>query len=191
MLFFSIRNQILIIVTLVIFENMAQSQGTSYLGISLVRKKLEKIPDTVFNKISLKYLDLGGGWVQLPSDGSKPEISDANHIKNIPEKICNLQFLEVLDLSFNDVKDLPSRFSELKNLKSLYLSYNDNFNIIKNLPVLKRLKKLTHLNLIGILEVSYNKEKIRKELSHIPKLWLELSDVPKVNNQEFKYKDSF
>ncbi|MBG1245009.1 COR domain-containing protein [Nostoc sp. NZL] len=93
---------------------------------------LEKIREAKEKK--LKELNLGN----YLGTNSKEKLT------KIPAEVFDLEWLEVLNLSYNSIKTLPEAIARLQQLTSLYLSHNS----IKTLPeATARLQQLTSLDL--------------------------------------------
>jgi len=75
--------------------------------ISLRKKDLERLPDSLSKHSELRKLDLS-----------------KNKLKVVPEQIRSLQKLEEIDLSKNEIERLPLWLGELPHLKVLKLSHN-------------------------------------------------------------------
>lgn len=100
-------------------------------AINLKAKKLEKIPDEVFENEQLRVLILQKNSItEIPSDIGKLlnlEYLDleTNLLKNLPTEIGLLKNLYFLDLENNFLTNLPETITQLKNLKILNLYGND------------------------------------------------------------------
>lgn len=130
-------------------------------GLNLVMKELDLLPDSIGNLSNLRFLTLK--W---------------NKLESLPETFGNLKELEEFDLNgdwstnddkplFNEVSELPNSFCELRNLKIFKCEANglrslpDNFGQLTSLTEVNfyqnrlsripesigELSNLTHLNL--------------------------------------------
>ncbi|MEH2244995.1 COR domain-containing protein [Nostoc sp.] len=110
---------------------------------------LEKIREA--KKKRLKELDLSNGWglTEIPTEVFELEWLEIlnlsyNQLTTLPEAIARLQQLTSLNLSRNQLTRLPEVFARLQNLCTVYLSNNQ----ITTLPeVLTHLQNLTQLYL--------------------------------------------
>src|SRR5687768_7159205 len=83
---------------------------------------LTAIPDSVFNKTNLVYLDLGSSSVTFYPPLSGLEDTNSNYISEVPSQIGKLVHLETLILNSNKLTSLPNSITDLTNLKVLDLS---------------------------------------------------------------------
>ncbi|MEH2404990.1 COR domain-containing protein [Nostoc sp.] len=96
------------------------------------RRFLEKIREAKEKR--LKELDLSNNWDTL----------DKRKLTQIPAEVFELEWLEVLNLSFNQLTTLPKAIARLQQLTSLDLSFNQ----LTTLPeAITRLQQLTSLDL--------------------------------------------
>lgn len=65
------------------------------------------------------------------------------HLKELPESIGGLTYLETLDLYDNELEELPKTIGNLKNLRELSLSYNKLKFLPNNIGELANLERLT------------------------------------------------
>jgi len=126
---------------------------------------LTEMPDSIFKNKSVKVLDFAPGWVMINNVSYEAQTSVNHRITVVPETICQLSKLEVLNLANNDVKNLPDCFYKLKKLKELDLSYNESFNIDTFLSKVNKLKGLKKLNLFGIPAVAKDTNLVRSKIN--------------------------
>lgn len=126
---------------------------------------LTEIPDSIFKNKKLKVLDFAPGWVMINGASYDVQTSVNHRIKVVPETICQLSKLEVLNLANNDVKNLPDCFYNLKKVKELDLSYNESFAIDTFLSKVNQLKGLKKLNLFGIPAVAKDTNLVRSKIT--------------------------
>ncbi len=101
---------------------------------------MSQIPQRVWEKIQevkekrLPELDLSNDW----------EADDKEKLTEIPAEVFDFDWLQVLNLSFNEITTLPDPLASLQNLTILNLSFNG----ITTLPdAIASLQNLTYLNL--------------------------------------------
>ncbi|MEH2256825.1 COR domain-containing protein [Nostoc sp.] len=93
---------------------------------------LEKIREAKEKR--LKELNLSNDW----------NTDDKEKLTEIPAEVFELEWLEVLNLSYNQLTTLPEAIADLQKLTSLDLSHNQ----LRTLPkAIARLQQLTSLNL--------------------------------------------
>ncbi len=129
--------------------------------INLPDRGLTEIPDSVFEKRQLSYLNLGTSWLTLARTDTPLDSLTGNRISNIPERIGNLKHLKYLSLQKNQITELPQNMSRLKELEVLDLSFNKNLDVNLAMPVVLELPKLKELNLYGVVAASRDSNKIR------------------------------
>lgn len=129
-------------------------------GLNLVMKELDILPDSIGNLSDLRFLSLK--W---------------NKLEALPESFGNLKALEEFDLDgswstnddkplYNEVSDLPNSFGELQKLRIFKCEANG----LRSLPInFGRLNSLTEIN------VSQNR------LSEIPEDIGELTNLENIN----------
>ncbi|MCF1715400.1 hypothetical protein L0U88_12255 [Flavihumibacter sp. RY-1] len=116
--------------------------------IDLRQLGITYLADSVFENDRATHLLLGPkGYVLVGQYGYNDEFGNFNQIHHLPDAICSLSKLQVVDLSFNDIESLPVCFSMLNNITSINLTFNRRFNVRKAIPILKRLKNLKNLSL--------------------------------------------
>lgn len=128
--------------------------------IDLSSRKLNSIPDSVFEYKHLTELELGAKEIifypplSALSEGDK----DRNRIVELPERISELKYLKVLTLNSNELKSLPNSLSNLKNLEILDLALNNDLNIVEEIPKLKSLPKL---KVLKIADTKFDKNDLK------------------------------
>jgi Leucine-rich repeat (LRR) protein len=127
-------------------SNLNSKKGNTILHLE--NNNLISLPDSTFSKKNLTHLFAGlNGWMVISPVGTTGALPNRNRIHYLPEKICQLSELRLIDLSANDIDTLPDCFSNLQNLESLDLSYNNSLNIRQSIPVIAKLKNLKELKL--------------------------------------------
>ncbi len=108
-------------------------------------RKLTQVPDSVFEKTDLVYLDLGASEIVISPPLSALINDSTNLISVIPNSIGKLVKLKVLILNSNKLTNLPDSITSLQELEVLDLSINPSLNIIRELGKLKQLQNLKTL----------------------------------------------
>jgi Leucine-rich repeat (LRR) protein len=91
---------------------------------------------------------------------------DHNDIQDIPVEIGNLQKLEELILSYNKIKTIPEALCYLQNLKVLEVNHNDIQDIPVEIGNLQKLQELSVMfNKIKVISVELG------NLPNIKRLW--------------------
>lgn len=110
---------------------------------------------------------------------------DLSHckLKEIPEAIFELDWLEILTLNYNDILSIPSHISKLKNLKRLSIIGNKISYLSSSITSLKKLKIL-NLSRNIITSISSDIEKIED----LEELILQENKVAKLPNSFSKLK---
>ena len=111
-------------------------------------QKLTAIPDFVFDKTDLTYLDLGSSSIVFYPPLSALEDTNANSISELPGKIEKLINLKTLILNSNKLTTLPNSITKLTSLEVLDLSINKQLDITKELDKLKEMKNLKVLKIV-------------------------------------------
>ncbi len=122
-------------------------------------KHLTEIPDSVFKKTELTYLDLGSSSITFypPLSRVSDDDSNANHISTLPEKIARLANLETLILNSNNLTTLPASITKLKKLEVLDLSINMDLQIELN-----KIAQLPSLKILKIVDVMFDRDDLDK-----------------------------
>jgi hypothetical protein len=102
--------------------------------------KSDKIPDSIFQMITLRRLTIIGGGC----NGSTG--NNCWMIREIPAQIANLQQLLLLELKANDLHTIPQELAYLPKLKTLDLSDNP---ALTNINPVTKLVNLEYLYLYG------------------------------------------
>ncbi|GAB2813228.1 leucine-rich repeat domain-containing protein [Ferruginibacter profundus] len=118
-------------------------------------QKLTSIPDSVFDKTDLTYLDLGSSNIVFYPPFSAMEDSNANSISELPVKIEQLINLKTLILNSNKLTTLPNSITKLTSLEVLDLSKNKELDIAKELD---KLKEITNLKVLKIVDAELRKD---------------------------------
>lgn len=127
-----------------------------------IDQELTRIPEVVFTDktvalrfgVSLAFIDpLGNHYAQKQ-----------NKITALPNEICSLKRLKILDLSFNNLQSLPTCFHKLQKLESLDLSFNQSLDMKIVIEQVVQMRNLKRLNLYGIPSAYLDSTRIRSIL---------------------------
>jgi Leucine-rich repeat (LRR) protein len=132
--------------------------------INLSGHQLRSVPDSVFEKTSTTYLDLGSSKIIFYPPLSALIDTNANHISAISASIAKLVHLKTLILNSNDLTTLPYSIVQLTNLELLDLSQNKEFDLVKELGKLKKLKQLKVLKIVDVKLAKGGIDIIKKNL---------------------------
>ena len=134
----------------------------------------EHIPQVIFELESLRTLDLSQTKSNsIPFEHQLMNLTELylsnNYFFDIPESICNMKQLRILDMSYNRLTFFPEYFAKLQCLEVLNLTWNKLPVLPKSillLPVLKTL--ILHHNQIHTIdkEISRCSSLLRVDLSH-------------------------
>jgi len=107
----------------------------------------EHIPQVIFELESLRILDLDKTKINsIPYEHTLINLTELylsnNSFFDIPESICTIEQLKLLDMSHNRIYNIPEYFIQLKQLEILNLSYNQLTSLSKVFVQLSTLKKL-------------------------------------------------
>ena len=155
-------------------------------GLNLVMKELDLLPDSIGKLFNLKFLTLK--WNKLESlpetfgnlkeliefnlDGDWSTNDDKplyNEVSELPNSFCELRKLKIFKCESNGLRSLPDNFGQLISLTEVNLYQNRLLRIPESIG---ELSNLTHLNLnsnrISTIPLSLCKlEKLKQlELSH-------------------------
>lgn len=143
--------------------------------VNISKKKLSKIPDTVFQQNDIeKLLFYNNELEELPVDiGKMANLKtlnlSSNNLKTLPKEIGKLENLETLLLLFNPIESFPPEIGNLKKLKELTISCAR----LKELPV--EIGEMTNIKVLGLHQ---------NELKTLPK------EIGKLQNLETLYISS-
>jgi len=145
-------------------------------------ESLTVIPDSILLDKTITKIILSPSWIIEGPIAVAAETPGKNNLTKLPDNICKLERLKVLDLCMNNIKELPYCFDQLQNLEELDLSYNLSFDIQNALPIILRLKNLRKINLYGIKTVAENEKEVRDNLNERKiKMILTKADMLKYN----------
>jgi Leucine-rich repeat (LRR) protein len=111
------------------------------------RKKIADNIEPIFNIVSLEELEV------ISDSTLKININKINapnlrklkiygHLRELPEKICDISSLKELNLIFNNIEYLPKSISKLQNLEVINLDHNQLKKLPDEFCNLKNLKQL-------------------------------------------------
>jgi hypothetical protein len=147
----------------------AQSRltDTAY-GKTTRELRSNKIPDSVFQMLHLKYLGISGeDCDRRLIDSNGKDVTQCWMINEIPPEIKNLKNLSTIRITLNTIRMLPPEIGELQNLKLIDLTDGGLSNVdavtqiagleylylygcnIQKLPA--EIGKLTHLKELGLV----------------------------------------
>jgi hypothetical protein len=162
----AIQMRHLITITLLGIYSYAQVQGSQMdIKIDLSGRHLKSIPDSIFEKREITYLDLGSHEVTFYPPLSALVDSNVNEISKLPDKVGELTNLRVLILNSNKLTALPNSIMKLTNLEVLDLSINKELDIIQELNKLKQLPKLKVLKIVDVKRNKNDLELLKKSLN--------------------------
>ena len=168
--------RLLIIITLLTVYSCVRGQVTKLeTRLILSGQKITTIPDSIFDKTDLLYLDLGSSDVVFHPPLSALVDTNANKISELPDKIDKLKNLKTLILNSNQLKTLPNSISNLTNLEVLDLSINKELDILNELGKIKKMRHLKVLKIVDVKAIEDDVETIKKALPNT-KIILTISD---------------
>lgn len=125
---------------------LAQQATKNDVGLDLSDRGLKAIPDDVFSRTDLEWLDLSG-----------------NRLTGAPQaEIRHLSKLKYLDLSDNSLTGLPAELGQLKGLENLDVSNNK----LTGLPM--ELGNLTDLRVFDITGNAYSARDLEEISRKLP-----------------------
>jgi hypothetical protein len=175
---------ILFLTTFYFKPNFKMNQAENKVDLS--GQKLKSIPNWVFKKTNLTELYLGSKTVTFYPPLSSMVNTDANELKELPEKIGELANLKILVLNTNKLKTLPSSIIKLTKLEVLDLSINKDLDIIEELD---KISKLPNLKVLKIVDVTLRKSDIgflKKSLPINTKIILTVQEYFEIDSKKNK-----
>lgn len=145
-------------------------------SLSFKGKRLNKIPDWVFECKNLEWLDFTENNItEIPKELYKltklKALGITDKLTNITPGISKLQNLQELYLANNKIKEIPNELFKLKQLEILEINTSNSYEILSEKIInLKNLKKL-----------KINNKKLRGEKVEIPENILEQSRTGQVS----------
>ena len=118
----------------------------------------EHLPQVIFELESLRTLDLNETRLNnIPNQHTLFSLNELylsnNSFSDIPESLCTMEQLKILDISHNFLRTIPEYIRRIKRLEILILSHNHLTNLPNDLAHLSTLKKLiVHHNEINRIE---------------------------------------
>ncbi len=145
-------------------------------SVELMNQNLTEIPDSIFSMANLKVLYMGNSFAMYPPMAiTGPNM---NKIKQLPDKIGQLQNLKVLNLTAVDLRSLSKGIIELNQLDTLVVSFNTQLNISNELATLDKMLWLKYLNIVGTNANRTTIEHLRKSLPNT-KIATEFEEISK------------
>ncbi|MFW9988673.1 MAG: leucine-rich repeat domain-containing protein, partial [Candidatus Odinarchaeota archaeon] len=86
--------------------------------LALKWNKIDALPESFGNLIELEELDLEGSW------STNDDKAIYNGILELPNSFCNLKKLKILNIKENGLRSLPNNIGQLKSLQKLFLDTN-------------------------------------------------------------------
>ncbi|MFX1503216.1 MAG: leucine-rich repeat domain-containing protein [Promethearchaeota archaeon] len=86
--------------------------------LTLKWNKIDALPESFGNLIELEELDLEGSW------STNDDKAIYNGIMELPNSFCNLKKLKILNIKENGLRLLPNNIGQLKSLQKLFLDTN-------------------------------------------------------------------
>jgi Leucine-rich repeat (LRR) protein len=163
-----------ILIFVIIFSCTSPTNREVVSKLNLSGKKLTAIPDSIYSKTDLTYLDLGSSSITIFPPLSALEDTNANRIAVLPEKIGQLVNLKTLVLNSNQLSSLPAAFIKLKNLEELDLSINKSLYTFNELEKLRQLKQL---KVLKIFDTEDSEDDIKKLQTALPQVKI-ISSIP-------------
>lgn len=146
-----------------------------------MEQNLDNVEREIISELKMKQLLTEENY-KLDSDGRLIELHLSEmDLKDLPESICELKYIEVLDVSDNALKELPESFGKLSSLEALNLSGNPDITFLpESFRQLTRLKELT----IGGMDLDPLYPEMLRELTKLENLNLSPNDGMSYNPEE-------
>ncbi|CAF2066349.1 unnamed protein product [Rotaria magnacalcarata] len=157
----------------------------------------EHIPQVIFELENLRVLDLTNTKINsITNEHALLNLTELyvtnNSFFDIPESICTIEKLKILDMSYNRIQIIPEHLTRMQELEIVNISYNKLTKVSKifaHLPVLKNLT-LSH-NQIDMIEENFSKTKSLllldlsyNKLDHLPD---ELCELEQLETLDLRY----
>ena len=157
----------------------------------------EHIPQVIFELESLSLLDLS--QTKINSFSNQHTLMNLNELYllqnsyfDIPEPICYLKHLKLLDMSYNRIASIPDYFERMTSLEVLILTHNKLTILSKSIGRLPSIQKLIldHNSIHAIeKEIGNNVSLIKLDLSHNSLSFLpdEFSQLEQLETLDLRY----
>lgn len=146
-------------------EALAVSDPLTVYKLSLKRKRLSILPQSLKQFKNLQYLDIS-----------------KNRLERFPEVLLTLQNLQYLNIASNKMSTIPQQIQELSNLQTLIASQN----VLTTLPsTIGKLNQLEELDLWGN-EISWIPQEIAMLKNNLLVLDLRVMLLPKEEHKRLK-----
>lgn len=157
----------------------------------------EHIPQVIFELESLNSLDLSRTKTNsIPSEHTLLRLTELylsnNCFYDIPESICTIPSLKILDMSYNRIVLIPEAFNRLKELEIFNLSFNRLTSLSKIPGQLPSLKKLNlRRNLIDNIDKDFSRSKsiliIDLSYNYLTKIPSHLCELEQLQSLDLRY----
>lgn len=142
----------------------------------LDKHKIPTLPKSLNRLKKLKFISIEQNGISQIEQGFQPESLvqlriQKNNISVLPESVCSINSLEVLDIGLNPLKELPISIGNLKNLKTLNL----NLCALESLP--ETIGNLNNLEVAVLSTVLTDLPDSFKKLEKLRTLYLEFNSL--------------
>ena len=157
----------------------------------------EHIPQVIFELESLSSLDLSRTKINsIPTEHTLLRLTELylsnNCFFDIPESICTIGSLKILDMSCNRIVLIPESFNRLKELETVNLSYNRLTSLSKIPGQLQSLKKLNlRHNRIDNIDKDFSRSKsilfLDLSYNYLTNIPIHLCELEQLESLDLRY----